>query len=167
MTAKGLLTRLAFLLVLAAGMAPWALGQARSVDRDRHVGSRPPEHRTFIPYIPYGFNTYYYPGPIAPYAPGFFPLDGLYNWYYPPLFSPPRYSPLLPGSTPVPLQAPDWYYNPYVYPPPYYGGYYPTSPYQWYYGYAQPWNRPGWQRDFRLRPGRPNPQAPTEVPRND
>jgi hypothetical protein len=164
MTAKGLLTRLTFSLVLVGGMTPWAMSQTRQVN------PRPVWYRIWTPYL-YGPNTYPYLGPIAPYAPGFFPLDSWY-WYEPPLFSPPRYNPALPGSVPAPWQvpAPDWYYRqpygPYAYPPPFYGGYNVPGPYQSYYWYfyTQPWNRPGWHGDLRIF-ARPNSQAPTEVPR--
>jgi len=161
MTAKGLLTRLTFSSVLVVGMASWAVGR-----------ERPVRHRIWNPSL-HGLNLYHYLGPIAPYAPGFFPPDGWYYGYIPPLFEPPRYNPALPGSVPAPWQyrAPDWYYrqpsySPYVYPPPFYGGYYLPDTYQYYYyrWYNQPL-RPGWQSYRGLRDRPAHPQAPTEVPR--
>jgi len=152
MTAKKVPTRLAFSLVLVAVMASWAMGETRQAN------STPVWYRIWTPNL-YGLNMYHYLGPIAPYAPGFYPLDG---WYYPPLFAPPRYSPLLPGSFPAPG------YVPYAYPPPYYGGYYPLNTYQWWYyrWYNQPWDGPRRHNYRGIRDGRPNPQAPTEVPRS-
>jgi hypothetical protein len=167
MTAKRLSTRLAFSLMLAAAMAPWVLGETR------HTNTPPVRHRIWTPSL-YGLNMYHYLGPITPYAPGFFPLDGWYGVYYPPLFEPPRYNPALPGSVPAPWQyrAPDWYYRqpyaPYIYPPPFYGGYYqPNTYYWWHYRYFnQPWTGPGWHSYRGMRDRQGNSQAPTEVPRS-
>jgi hypothetical protein len=181
MTAKGLLTRLAFSLVLAAVTVPWAMGQARGV-RPQFV-----QYGVWTDDGSYGPNMYHYLGPIEPYAQGSFPLDNNYadsdEWWSGSLFQPPRFNPALPGSVPAPWQyaAPDWYYRqPYywqpAYPPPFYGGYYyppsyysyPRSAYPRYYGYSDNWsgNNLAWRRYMRSMRARPNADAPTEVPHN-
>ena len=161
MTARGLLTRLAFSLVLAAGMAPWAVGGVQ------HVNLTPMSYQTWTPYS-YGPDMHHYLGPIEPYAPDSMPADDTYNEYYQD-FLPPRINPALPGSVPAPWQLPaqdfDYrqpYYGPFAYPPPFYGGfynYYPPAVYPWYYGYPY-----GWHGELRIF-AKPNSQAPTEVPR--
>jgi hypothetical protein len=148
MTAKRVSTRLAFSLVLAAAMASLAMGETRQ------VRSTPVWYQVWTPNL-YGLNMYNYLGPIAPYAPGFFPLDGYYGYYYNPMPSP--FGTI--GSY--------YPYTPYVYPPPFYGGYYTPNTNQWWYyrWYNRPGNGPGY--NYRgLRPGRSSPQAPTQVPRS-
>lgn len=167
MTAKRSSTRLVFSLVLVAGVASWAMGQVRQ------VRPTPVWYRIWTPKL-YGLNRYHYLGPIAPYAPGSFSLDGWYDGCYPPLFETPRHNPALPGSVPAPWPygASDWYYRrpyaPYVDPPPFYGGYYSPNTYQLYYGYSSghPWNGPFWHWYRGIRDGRSSPEAPTEVPRS-
>ncbi len=155
MTAKRISTRLAFSLVLVVATTSLASGQISPAwfpnIRGLDIGS-------------YYGNYGYYPGPIAPYAYGFFPYNGWYNVY-----SPPYYVPLPGGWSYVPGAGSFFYWDnlPRYYPPPYYGGYYaPNTGYWWNYSYPhRPWQQQGWQRYRGLRDRPASPQAPTEVPR--
>ena len=121
MTARGLPTWLASSLVLAVGMVPWIAGQTRD------TGVQPLQYGVRTPDLS-GLNMYHYLGPIAPYAPGFFPVDvnSGNEWY-----SGQTLSALSGGLYYNPYQSlpSESYYYPYPsFPSPSSGSYYPYPP---------------------------------------